>query len=102
MQSVPDKQGQFCRISISDNGIGFKEEFREKIFTLFQRLHARDQYEGTGIGLAIAKKIVDKHKGVISAVGRPDEGATFIIILPLRQQVLSSTTQSTLINSQTT
>jgi two-component system CheB/CheR fusion protein len=85
INSQPDDQGAYLRIKISDNGIGFDEQFRDKIFTIFQRLHTKQQYEGTGIGLAICKKIVDKHNGIISAHGRENEGATFIIVLPLSQ-----------------
>jgi len=76
---------KYCSIIISDNGIGFDEKYSNKIFTLFQRLNSREKYEGTGIGLAIAKKIMDKHNGVISASARENEGATFTIILPLKQ-----------------
>jgi len=83
--SPADDHGGFLRIKISDNGIGFDEQFRDKIFTIFQRLHSRQEYEGTGIGLAICKKIVDKHNGIITAQSRENEGAAFIIILPLRQ-----------------
>lgn len=84
--SIPGNQ--YCRISISDNGIGFEEKYQEKIFTLFQRLNGRDEYEGTGIGLAIAKKIVEKHNGSITAASQPDEGATFIVTLPLKQETV--------------
>lgn len=80
-----DKNGKFCRITIQDNGIGFDEQYLEKIFTLFQRLNSKEAYEGTGIGLAIAKKIVERHNGVITAKSRENEGATFIIVLPLKQ-----------------
>ena len=80
-----DKKGQFCRISISDNGIGFEEKFRENIFALFHRLHSKDRYEGTGIGLAIVKKIVEKHHGLISAASTSGVGATFTMILPVYQ-----------------
>lgn len=76
----------YCLFYIADNGIGFDEQYKDKIFSLFQRLNAREAYEGTGIGLTIAKKIVDKHNGSITARSRPGEGATFIITLPLRQQ----------------
>lgn len=69
-------------ISISDNGIGFDEKFTPEIFTLFQRLNPKDKYEGTGIGLAITKKIIDKHNGTIKAVSKVGEGAEFIIALP--------------------
>jgi two-component system CheB/CheR fusion protein len=80
-----DPQGKFCRITIQDNGIGFNEKFSQSIFVLFQRLHSKDAYEGTGIGLAIVKKIVDKHQGLIAATGKENEGASFTIILPLHQ-----------------
>ena len=77
--------GPFCYISIKDNGIGFNEQYANKIFTLFNRLHTKDKYEGTGIGLAIARKIIDKHNGRIMAKSREGEGAEFIIILPVMQ-----------------
>jgi len=77
--------GQYCRIVIRDNGIGFNEKYLSKIFTIFQRLHTSDLYEGTGIGLAIAKKVIDKHGGIITARSKEGEGAAFIIVLPLRQ-----------------
>jgi light-regulated signal transduction histidine kinase (bacteriophytochrome) len=85
VDSPASSSGSFCRISIADNGIGFDELYRDKIFTIFQRLNAQVEYEGTGIGLAIAKKIVDKHNGLIDARSRPGEGATFYIVLPMRQ-----------------
>lgn len=69
-------------ICVRDNGIGFEPEFSEKIFALFQRLHRRNEYAGTGIGLSIVKKIVEQHEGFISAESRPGEGATFHIWLP--------------------
>jgi PAS domain S-box-containing protein len=75
----------YCHISISDNGIGFEQQFSEKIFELFQRLHGRQQYKGTGIGLAIVKKIVENHQGIITANGELDKGATFDIFLPLAE-----------------
>ncbi|NML35941.1 hypothetical protein HHL17_01915 [Chitinophaga sp. G-6-1-13] len=75
----------FCRISIADNGIGFDPAFAERIFLIFQRLHGISEYTGTGIGLAICKKIVDSHNGFIFAEGEPGEGATFVIVLPLVQ-----------------
>jgi len=72
-----------CRISITDNGIGFDEAYMNKIFNMFQRLHGKSEYEGTGIGLAIVKKIIEKHNGTITAQSRENEGSTFIITLPL-------------------
>jgi signal transduction histidine kinase len=80
------ENGKYLRIYIRDNGIGFDNVFSGKIFTLFQRLHGKGKYEGTGIGLAIVKKIVDKHNGLIHAEGSEDEGATFTILLPYAQQ----------------
>ena len=74
---------EYCHISISDNGIGFEQEFSDKIFELFQRLHGRHKYEGTGIGLAIVKKIVENHSGIITATGELNKGATFDIFLPI-------------------
>ncbi|HEX2060570.1 MAG TPA: ATP-binding protein, partial [Thermoanaerobaculia bacterium] len=71
-----------CRITVSDNGIGFEPKYAERIFTMFERLHARTKYEGTGIGLAICRKIAERHGGSISAHGRPGEGAEFVVTLP--------------------
>lgn len=73
----------YHRIIIRDNGIGFENEYGERIFEVFQRLHTRYEYEGTGIGLAICKKIVENHLGFITAEGEPDKGATFTIYLPV-------------------
>ena len=83
---LPDLQlepaNAYCHISVSDNGIGFAPEYAEKIFELFQRLHGKSQFSGTGIGLAIVKKIVENHHGVIVANSEPHKGATFNIYLP--------------------
>lgn len=76
----------YCEIKISDNGIGFNQEYGEKIFTIFQRLNQRSQYEGYGIGLAVCQKIVENHKGIIWAEGQPQAGATFGFIVPYRQK----------------
>jgi len=75
----------FYRISIADNGIGFEPEYANKIFQIFQRLHGKSEYPGSGIGLAICKKIVDNHGGVIYASGKPMGGAIFTVILPENQ-----------------
>ncbi|KAF2336929.1 sensor histidine kinase [Flavobacterium daemonense] len=72
----------YCHISFQDNGIGFEPEHSEKIFGVFQRLHTRDIYDGTGIGLAIVKKIVENHNGIIMASAQPMKGATFDIFIP--------------------
>ncbi|CAG5016625.1 Sensor histidine kinase RcsC [Dyadobacter sp. CECT 9275] len=85
IDSPPSATGNYCRISLSDNGIGFNEKFLDRIFVIFQRLNNLSAYEGTGIGLAIAKKIIDKHNGIITAQSTENEGATFIIILPVKQ-----------------
>ena len=73
------------RLTVADNGIGFEEKYAERIFQVFQRLHSRAAYEGTGMGLAIARKIVERHGGVIAAKSAPGEGATFTITLPVKQ-----------------
>ena len=74
-----------CQIIIADNGIGFEPEFAEQIFALFQRLHSREEYEGTGIGLAVCRKIAHRHGGSIVAKSVVNQGATFIVTLPVRQ-----------------
>jgi signal transduction histidine kinase len=75
--------GDCCIITVEDNGIGFDEKYAERVFTAFERLHSRSSYEGTGIGLSIARKIVWRHGGDITAKSAPDEGATFTVTLPL-------------------
>ena len=82
---------QFARIEIRDNGIGFEEAYAEKIFEIFQRLHSSKTFEGTGIGLAICKKIVDNHHGMITAGSTPGKGATFTLYLPLSQKNFTNT-----------
>ncbi len=72
----------FCHITVKDNGIGFEPHFSERIFGVFQKLHSKDVYAGTGIGLAIVKKIVENHKGHITATGELNKGATFDIYIP--------------------
>lgn len=74
--------GTYYKISFRDNGIGFSQENAAQIFHIFQRLHARNEYQGTGIGLAICKKIAQTHNGEIYAESTPGEGATFHVILP--------------------
>ncbi len=74
---------KYCHIKVSDNGIGFEAQYNKKIFEVFQRLHGRDRYNGTGIGLAIVKKIVENHNGIITASGIHNEGASFDIYIPV-------------------
>lgn len=76
---------EFAEISVEDNGIGFEEKYLDRIFVIFQRLHGRQEYEGTGIGLAVCRRIVDRHCGSITARSKPGEGATFVVSLPVRQ-----------------
>jgi PAS domain S-box-containing protein len=77
-----DSDKKYCKIAVSDNGLGFEQQYSESIFNLFQRLHHSAEYPGTGIGLAICKKIVENHEGFITAVGVPNKGATFTFFLP--------------------
>ena len=74
---------EYCRIYVKDNGIGFDQRYSEQIFEMFKRLHSQDEYEGTGIGLALCKQIVEKHDGFINVLSKIDEGSTFIVSLPI-------------------
>ncbi len=74
-----------CELTFQDNGIGFDEKYLDKMFAVFQRLHGRSEYEGTGVGLAVCRRIVDRHHGSIHAHSQPGQGATFIVTLPMRQ-----------------
>ena len=76
----PDKN--YCHITIKDNGIGFEPHFSERIFEVFQKLHGKEVYAGTGIGLAIVKKIVENHNGIITATSELNKGAQFDIYIP--------------------
>ncbi|MGB3851415.1 MAG: ATP-binding protein [Tunicatimonas sp.] len=76
-------------ITVADNGIGFDEKYLDRIFAIFQRLHGRNEYKGTGIGLAICQKIVESYHGAIYAQASPDQGATFFIVLPETQPAIS-------------
>jgi signal transduction histidine kinase len=75
--------GEFCQIICRDNGIGFDKQYEDRIFGVFQRLHGKSEYEGSGVGLSVCKKIVERHGGTIKAEGTPGEGAAFIINLPV-------------------
>jgi len=90
MSSSEFEELEFARIEVQDNGIGFDAQYAEKIFQIFQRLHGRSEYEGTGIGLAICKRIVDNHHGLITAQSESGKGALFTIILPISQGVFVS------------
>lgn len=85
-EHLPGGSGPLCRVVVEDNGIGFDQAFVGKIFKVFGRLHSNQEYPGTGIGLAIAKKIIERHGGVIYAKGKEGEGATFTIVVPVKQE----------------
>nr|WP_199001436.1 ATP-binding protein [Flavobacterium sp. ASV13] len=80
------KDVEYIRISIRDNGIGFDPIYADKIFNDFERLHSKDAFEGTGLGLSLCKKIVIRHHGTIEAIGNHGEGAEFVVTLPLKQK----------------
>lgn len=79
------KKDDFCSIIVKDNGIGFEEKYRDRIFDVFQRLHGQEEYEGTGVGLAVCRKIVLRHSGTIIARSEPGIGSEFVITLPKKQ-----------------
>ncbi|KAA2243331.1 PAS domain-containing protein [Chitinophaga agrisoli] len=81
-----DGHKPYIRISFEDNGIGFAQQHAEKIFQAFSRLHSKDRFEGTGLGLSLCRKIVERHGGIIQASGKENEGAIFTIVLPLKQE----------------
>jgi light-regulated signal transduction histidine kinase (bacteriophytochrome) len=90
MASRPSENGEtapeeIVKIYVKDNGIGFDEKYLDRIFTPFQRLHGRNEYEGTGIGLAVCRKIVERHGGTLTAESKSGEGSTFIVTLPSTQ-----------------
>lgn len=78
------KEAKYCHIKVSDNGIGFEQQYGEKIFEVFQRLHGKNEYNGTGIGLSIVKRILENHNGIITAKGELDKGAIFDIYIPAK------------------
>ena len=77
--------GAVARIAVADNGIGFEPRHAERIFGMFERLHGREEFDGTGVGLATCRKIAERHSGELTAWGEPDAGAVFTLILPIRQ-----------------
>lgn len=83
---LPNNKDKYYKITFEDNGIGFEQEYANKIFILFNRLHKRNEYDGTGIGLAICKKIVENHNGFIFAYGQPNIGTKITVYLPLQEQ----------------
>ena len=86
-RTVTTPAGRSCaEISIQDNGIGFDEKYVDRMFAVFQRLHGRTEYEGTGVGLAVCRRITDRHGGTIAARSKPGEGATFTVTLPAVHQ----------------
>jgi len=74
---------EYYSLSFADNGVGFDPQYKDRIFEVFQRLHEYEEYKGTGIGLAICKRIVDNHGGIITATGKLDSGSRFDIYIPL-------------------
>lgn len=86
IQISAEQRGGRCLLSVQDNGIGFDEKYLEKIFTIFQRLHGRHEYEGTGVGLAVCRKIVERHGGSLTAKSQIGQGSRFIIDLPIHQE----------------
>lgn len=88
-----DDDRTWCCLRFSDQGIGFEAQYVERVFSLFQRLHGRDEYSGTGIGLALCRKIIERHNGTITAQSAPNEGAVFTIYLPVTQTVMEPLTE---------
>jgi signal transduction histidine kinase len=90
-EAIDDKQAEslhllpglsWFKLSLQDNGIGFEQSFAEKIFAPFQRLHGRSEFKGTGIGLAVCRRIIERHNGTIEAFSEPGQGARFELYLP--------------------
>jgi len=85
-QRIEGPEGELCQVLVKDNGIGFDEKYLDRLFKPFQRLHGRGKYPGTGIGLAICRRIAERHGGSITAQSAPGEGVTFIVTLPVKQK----------------
>jgi signal transduction histidine kinase len=90
----PGPGRDLIQVFVADNGIGFDPRHAKRIFAPFQRLHGRDEYDGTGIGLAIVRRIVERHGGTVQSDGAPGAGAVFIVTLPLRQPAGRRTLQT--------
>ena len=75
-----------CLLVVEDNGIGFDQKHAQQIFTVFERLHSRADYDGSGVGLAVCRRIAHRHNGEIAAVGSDGAGARFLVVLPLQQE----------------
>jgi PAS domain S-box-containing protein len=84
--NLKNSRRKYCKIMISDNGIGFEQKESERIFALFQRLHGRSEFEGTGIGLSVCKKIIENHHGMIYATSEEGKGSVFTVIIPVKQK----------------
>jgi light-regulated signal transduction histidine kinase (bacteriophytochrome) len=84
-------------IRVSDNGIGFDEQYKERVFAVFQRLHSREHYEGTGIGLAIVRRIIEGHGGKVEVSSRPNEGTSLSFTLPGVAKIRTENTQVTVL-----
>lgn len=95
-----ENRTEYCRITVEDNGIGFEQNSVEQIFGLFQRLHGRSEYEGTGIGLAVCKRIVDRHDGDIAAESIPGKGSKFIVTLPVDGPAMDEQQQNMAVGEQ--
>jgi light-regulated signal transduction histidine kinase (bacteriophytochrome) len=87
--------GETCEIVVADNGIGFDEKYLDRIFNVFQRLHGRNEYEGTGIGLAVVRKIAERHGGTVTARSGEGQGAIFIVTLPVTHTIIPTTEPAT-------
>lgn len=90
-QTVPGCNGARCLLRVQDNGIGFDPKYQNRIFGIFQRLHGRGEYEGTGVGLSICRKIADRHGGEIGVISAAGKGATFEVALPIHQDQKGTT-----------